>query len=250
MTSIENTQIGDSTKGKIILHAEKITSGYGEIEVLRDISFFVLQGEIVCLIGPNGAGKSTLLKTIFGLVPPWEGKMLFQGEDISRKRPDEILRMGISIVPQGRCNFPEMTVRENLEMGAYIRKDQMIRQDIEEVLIKFPVLRSKQRELAGNLSGGEQQVLEMASSLLLNPKIILLDEPSLGLSPIMVSKVFETILQINQEGRTIIMVEQNAKQALQIAHHAIVLELGRKRLEGTGREMLNNDDVKKSYLGQ
>jgi branched-chain amino acid transport system ATP-binding protein len=250
MTSIENTQIGDSTKEKIILHADKITSGYGEIEVLRDISFFVLQGEIVCLIGPNGAGKSTLLKTIFGLVPPWEGKMLFQGEDISRKRPDEILRKGISIVPQGRCNFPEMTVRENLEMGAYIRKDEMVRQDIEEVLKKFPILKSKQRELAGNLSGGEQQVLEMASSLLLNPKIILLDEPSLGLSPIMVSKVFGTILQINQEGRTIIMVEQNAKQALQIAHHAIVLELGRKRLEGTGREILNNDDVKKSYLGQ
>lgn len=250
MGAIENTHFKESTRGEIILHAEKITSGYGEIEVLKDVSFFVFRGEIVCLIGPNGAGKSTLLKTIFGLVPPWEGKMLFLGEDISHKRPDEILREGISIVPQGRCNFPEMTVRENLEMGAYIRKDRMIQTDIEELFKKFPVLQSKQRELAGNLSGGEQQILEMASSLLLNPKIILLDEPSLGLSPIMVSKVFETILQINREGRTIIMVEQNAKQALQIAHHAIVLELGRKRLEGTGKEILNNENVKKAYLGQ
>lgn len=241
---------GENPPRDPILGVEGVHSGYGEIEVLRGVSFSVRPGEIVCLIGPNGAGKSTLLKTIFGLVPLWQGRLVFLGEDIGRKRPEEILRKGISIVPQGRCNFPQMTVRENLEMGAYIRQDRRVQQDIEELLGKFSVLQTKQRDLAGHLSGGEQQILEMASSLLLNPKIILLDEPSLGLSPIMVSKVFETILQINREGRTVIMVEQNAKQALQISHRAVVLELGRKRLEGTGQEILNNDEVKRAYLGQ
>jgi branched-chain amino acid transport system ATP-binding protein len=233
-----------------ILQVEEIQCGYGEIEVLRGVSFTVQPGEIVCLIGPNGAGKSTLLKTIFGLVTLWDGRIIFQGEDISRKRPDQILRKGISVVPQGRCNFPEMTVRENLEMGAYVRKDKRVQKDISGVMARFPVLESKQKELAGNLSGGEQQILEMASALLLDPKIVLLDEPSLGLSPLMVAQVFETIQRINSEGRTIIMVEQNAKQALQIAHHAIVLELGRKRLEGTGQEILKNEEVKHAYLGE
>jgi len=244
---LEKKDIGD---GSIILKAEKIHSGYGEIEVLRGVSFAVREGEIVCLIGANGAGKSTLLKTVFGLVRLWEGRITYQGEDISHKQPDEILRKGISLVPQGRCNFPAMTVFENLEMGAYIRKDDSVRHDIEAIMEKFPILKTKQKELAGNLSGGEQQVLEMASSLLLDPKIILLDEPSLGLSPIMVAQVFETIDSINARGHTIIMVEQNAKQALQIAHHAIVLELGRKSLEGTGQEILNNEKVKRSYLGE
>lgn len=233
-----------------ILKAEEIQCGYIEIEVLKGVSFTVQHGEIVCLIGPNGAGKSTLLKTIFGLVSLWDGRITFQGEDISRKRPDQILRKGISLVPQGRCNFPEMTVRENLEMGAYIRKDKRIPKDIDGVMERFPILESKQKELAGNLSGGQQQILEMASSLLLDPKIVLLDEPSLGLSPLIVAQVFEIIQRINSEGRTIIMVEQNAKQALQIAHHAIVLELGRKRLEGTGQEILKNEEVKHAYLGE
>lgn len=233
-----------------ILQVEEIQCGYGEIEVLREVSFTVQPGEIVCLIGPNGAGKSTLLKTIFGLVTLWDGRIIFQGEDISRKRPDQILRKGISVVPQGRCNFPEMTVRENLEMGAYVRKDKRVQKDISGVMARFPVLESKQKELAGNLSGGEQQILEMASALLLDPKIVLLDEPSLGLSPLMVAQVFETIQRINSEGRTVIMVEQNAKQALQIAHHAILLELGRKRLEGTGQEILKNEEVKHAYLGE
>jgi branched-chain amino acid transport system ATP-binding protein len=233
-----------------ILQVEKIQCGYGEIEVLRGVSFTVQPEEVVCLIGPNGAGKSTLLKTIFGLVTLWDGRIIFRGEDISHKRPDQILRKGISVVPQGRCNFPEMTVRENLEMGAYIRKDKRVQKDIRGVMARFPVLESKQKELAGNLSGGEQQILEMGSALLLDPKIVLLDEPSLGLSPLMVAQVFETIQRINSEGRTIIMVEQNAKQALQIAHHGIVLELGRKRLEGTGQEILKNNEVKHAYLGE
>ena len=233
-----------------ILQVDEIQCGYGEIEVLRGVSFSVQQQEIICLIGPNGAGKSTLLKTIFGLVTLWNGRILFQGEDISRRQPDQILRKGISLVPQGRCNFPEMTVRENLEMGAYIRRDKRLQKDINDVMARFPVLESKQKEFAGNLSGGEQQVMEMASALLLNPKIVLLDEPSLGLSPLMVAQVFETITRINSEGRTIIMVEQNAKQALQIAHHAVVLELGRKRLEGTGQEILRNEEVKHAYLGE
>jgi branched-chain amino acid transport system ATP-binding protein len=233
-----------------ILQVDEIQCGYGEIEVLRGVSFSVQQQEIVCLIGPNGAGKSTLLKTIFGLVTLWNGRILFEGEDIARRQPDQILRKGISLVPQGRCNFPEMTVRENLEMGAYIRKDKRLQKDINDVMARFPVLNSKQKEFVGNLSGGEQQVVEMASALLLDPKIVLLDEPSLGLSPLMVAQVFETIQRINSEGRTIIMVEQNAKQALQIAHHAVVLELGRKRLEGTGQEILKNEEVKHAYLGE
>jgi len=235
---------------EFILKVEEIHSGYGEIEVLRGVSFQIRRGEIVCLIGPNGAGKSTLLKSIFGLVSIWDGKLFFGGIEITRKKPEQILRLGISIVPQGRCNFPQMTVRENLEMGAYTRSDRGVQKDIEALLEKFPILKSKQRQFAGNLSGGEQQILEMASSLLLNPQIVLLDEPSLGLSPIMVSKVFETIQQINREGKTIVMVEQNAKQALQISNHAVVLELGRKRLEGTGQEILNNEEVKRAYLGQ
>ena len=235
---------------KPILSATKIQSGYGEIEVLKGISFVVREGEIVCLIGPNGAGKSTLLKTIFGFASLWDGEILFQDKIISRKRPDEILRLGISLVPQGRCNFPEMTVRENLEMGAYTRSDKHVGRDIERIMERFPILKSKQKEFAGNLSGGEQQILEMASSLLLDPMIMLLDEPSLGLSPLFVAKVFETIRRINAEGHTVIMVEQNAKQALQIAHHAIVLEMGRKRMEGTGREILDNEDVKRAYLGE
>jgi branched-chain amino acid transport system ATP-binding protein len=233
-----------------ILQVDEIQCGYGEIEVLRGVSFSVQQQEIICLIGPNGAGKSTLLKAIFGLVTLWSGRILFQGEDISSRHSDQILRKGISLVPQGRCNFPEMTVRENLEMGAYIRRDKGLQKDINDVMARFPVLESKQKEFAGNLSGGEQQVMEMASALLLNPKIVLLDEPSLGLSPRMVAQVFETIQKINSEGRTVIMVEQNAKQALQIAHRAVVLELGRKRLEGTGQEILKNEEVKHAYLGE
>jgi len=233
-----------------ILSATEIQSGYGEIEVLKGISFEIREGDIVCLIGPNGAGKSTFLKTIFGFATLWDGEILFRDKNISRKRSDEILRLGISLVPQGRCNFPEMTVRENLEMGAYTRNDKDVGRDIEKTMERFPVLKSKQKEFAGNLSGGEQQILEMASSLLLDPMIILLDEPSLGLSPLLVAQVFETIQKINNEGHTIIMVEQNAKQALQIEHHAFVLGMGRKKMEGTGREILGDDDVKRAYLGE
>ena len=232
------------------LRLEEVHSGYGEIEVLRGVSFSVREGEIVCLIGANGAGESTLLKTIFGLVSLWRGRITYRGENISGKRPEEILRQSISLVPQGRCNFPAMTVQENLEMGAYIRSDNRVQQDVESLMERFPVLKLKRKELAGHLSGGEQQILEMASTLILNPMTILLDEPSLGLSPIMVTQVFETIRKINSEGHTIIMVEQNAKQALQVAHQAIVLELGRKSLEGTGLEILNNENVRRSYLGQ
>ena len=232
-----------------ILSAKEIQCGYGEIEVLKAVSFVVQEGEIVCLIGPNGAGKSTLLKTIFGFVSLWDGEILFKDKIISRKRPVEILRLGISLVPQGRCNFPEMTVRENLEMGAYTRYDKQVGRDIEKIMERFPILKSREKVLAGNLSGGEQQILEMATSLLLDPPIVLLDEPSLGLSPLFVAKIFETIKRINAERHTIIMVEQNAKQALQIADHAIVLEMGRKRMEGTGREILGNEDVKRAYLG-
>jgi branched-chain amino acid transport system ATP-binding protein len=234
----------------MLLHVEDLRSGYGDIEVLRGVSFDVAAGEIVCLIGANGAGKSTLLKTLFGLVRPRHGRVVLAGEDIAGLHPTEILRRGLSLVPQGRCNFPAMTVRENLEMGAYTRRDPAVARDVEALMARFPVLGEKGHELAGNLSGGQQQVLEMAAALLRHPRLLLLDEPSLGLSPLMVADVFATIRQMNRDGATIIMVEQNARQALAISDHAVVLELGRKALEGTGEEIFNNPAVREHYLGQ
>jgi branched-chain amino acid transport system ATP-binding protein len=232
-----------------ILEIEGLFCGYGPIEVLKGVSLDVKRGEIASIIGANGAGKSTLLKTVFGLVKARHGSVVFDGQQIADKRPTDILRLGLSYVPQGRCNFPAMSVENNLEMGAYIRTDKRVRNDIESMFERFPILKGRRKVMAGNLSGGEQQVLEMAMALLLDPKLIMIDEPSLGLAPQLVELVFEAISAINAEGTTILMVEQNAKKALSISDHGIVLVLGQKGFEGTGQEIANNEDVKRHYLG-
>jgi branched-chain amino acid transport system ATP-binding protein len=192
------------------------------VEVLRGVSLAVRAGEIVGIIGANGAGKSTLLRTVFGMVQPREGSIRFVGKEIARHSPMDVLRRGIGYVPQGRCNFPAMSVEENLEMGAYLRRDARVRGDIEALLARFPMLATKRRDLAGTLSGGQQQILEMAIALLLHPRVLMVDEPSLGLAP---------------------------AQALSVSHRGFVLELGRNRFQGTGRELLDNPDVRQHYLG-
>jgi len=233
----------------VLLELREVVAGYEEVAVLRGVSLAVRAGEIVCIIGANGAGKSTLLRTVFGMVPPRAGAIRFAGADIARRSSLEVLRRGIGYVPQGRCNFPAMSVEENLEMGAYLRRDARVRGDIEALLARFPMLATKRREPAGSLSGGQQQILEMAIALLLNPRLLMVDEPSLGLDPRMVEIVFDTLLTINRDGTTILMVEQNAKKALAVSHRGFVLELGRNRFEGTGRELLDNPDVRQHYLG-
>lgn len=232
-----------------ILEIRDLVSGYGEIEVLRGISLQIKRGEVASIIGANGAGKSTLLKTAFGLVKARRGSIVFDGQDITNKEPTRVLRLGLSYVPQGRCNFPEMSVHENLEMGAYIRSDKEVANDIEIMFERFPILKDRRKVMAGNLSGGEQQVLELGMALLLDPKLVMIDEPSLGLAPKLVELVFDAILRIHEEGTTVVMVEQNAKKALSISDHGIVLVLGRKGFEGTGEEIASDEEVKRHYLG-
>jgi len=234
-----------------ILEVKNVVSGYiKEIDVIRGINFEVMESEVMCIIGPNGAGKSTMLRTIFGLLIPKTGSIIFDGKDITKLSPRDKLKLQITFVPQGRCNFPMMTIKENLEMGAFSRKDKNVQKDIEEIMNRFPILKKRKNEFAGNLSGGEQQILEMGMALTLNPKILLLDEPTLGLAPKVCSKMFKDILKIHEMGCTILIVEQNARRALSISDHAIVLELGRKKFEGTGKEIANSKDVKKLYLGE
>ena len=235
--------------GAPVLELEGVVAGYDEVEVLRGVSLGVRAGDVVSIIGANGAGKSTLLRTIFGLVVPRAGRIRFAGDDIAGRPPVDVLKRGVGYVPQGRCNFPAMTVEENLLMGAYLRRDEHIRADIDALLGRFPILATKRADLAGTLSGGQQQILEMAISLLLHPRLLLIDEPSLGLDPRMVEIVFDTIADINREGTTVLMVEQNAKKALSVSHRGFVLELGRNRFEGTGRELLDDPDVRQHYLG-
>ncbi len=233
----------------ILLALDDVWAGYAEVEVLRGVSLRVRRGDIVAIIGANGAGKSTLLKTVFGLVRPQRGTIRLVTDEIAGRRPVELLARGVAYVPQGRCNFPAMSVEENLEMGAYTRNDPGVRRDIEAVMRRFPMLAGQRATLAGSLSGGQQQILEVAMALLLQPRLLLIDEPSLGLDPQMQQAVFETIVEINREGTTVLMVEQNAKTALSISHRGLVLELGRTRFEGTGHELLDNPEVRAHYLG-
>lgn len=235
--------------GKQVLKIEGLYAGYGNRRVLFDVSAQILSGTITAVVGPNGAGKSTLLKSVAGLADRWEGSILFKGKDIRECDPGEILAMGISMVPQGRCNFPLMTVQENLEMGAYRRRDAGVRRDLDMMKERFPLLSSKKDLLAGNLSGGEQQILEMAMALMLKPSVLLLDEPSLGLAPGPMGRVFQEVQRIAAEGTPVIMVEQNAKRALEISDQALVLDLGTVWMSGSGKEILNNPQVKKRYLG-
>lgn len=233
------------------LELQQVNSGYGEIAVLHGVSIRVKEGEIVSIIGANGAGKSTLLKTVFGILRPTNGHILFEGKDIVRMSPLQRLRQGISYVPEGRSNFPEMTVQENLEMGAYIRKDsEQITLDSDTLIERFPILKEKRHTPAGNLSGGQQQMLEIAIALMLNPKLLMIDEPTLGLAPVLVTEVFDELQKINQEGTTILLVEQNAKRALEISDYAFVLELGEVRFEGTAQELARNEQIIEAYLGE
>lgn len=233
-----------------LLHLDDITAGYHEIIVLERLTFALPAGRITTVIGPNGAGKSTLLRAVYGLARIYSGRVHFHGEDITPLSPIERLRRGIVLVPQGRNNFPAMTVLENLLMATYIRKDAAVRSDIDNILARFPVLGAKRRQLAGNLSGGEQQILEMAMGLLLRPRLMLIDEPSLGLAPMMMDYIFEAIREITRGGTTVLMVEQNAAKALEVSDWALVLDLGRKRMEGPAAEIALNPQVRQLYLGQ
>lgn len=221
-----------------------------KIEALQGVSLQVHPGEIVALIGANGAGKSTLLKSIAGLLSPDSGEIFFEGQRIHRKPPHHITALGIIYVPEGRRVFPRLTVTENLRMGAYLRRDRSsISSDLDRMMELFPVLRERGDQLGATLSGGEQQMLAMARALMARPKVLMLDEPSMGLAPLMVEKIFEIIAQIHQQGMTILMVEQNAQKALQIARRAYVLETGKIVLEGAAGDLLHNPQVRHAYLG-
>ncbi len=232
-----------------ILSLTHVDAGYGESLILHDVSLAIREGKITTLIGANGAGKSTLLRVVFGTVRVARGEIRYGSQVITEVSSLDRLRRGIAYSPQGRCNFPGMTIRENLEMGAYLRSDTRVRADIEEILQLFPILRGREGDLAGNLSGGQQQVLEMAMALMLRPKMLLIDEPSIGLSPALVDQTFAHVRTINQQGVTVLMVEQNARRALTISDYGVVLELGRIRLEDTGEAILNNEEVRRHYLG-
>ncbi len=233
-----------------MLEVRDLSSGYGRIEILKGLDLKVPAGQIVTLIGANGAGKTTFLMTLSGIVRARKGQVLFEGRRVEKLPPDELVRLGIVQVPEGRRIFARLTVQENLDLGAYLRRDQEIAKDRDELLELFPILRDRRQSLAGNLSGGEQQMLAMARALMARPRLLLLDEPSLGLAPKMIETVFNLIRRINQRGITILLVEQNAWKALETAHYAYVIESGRIKLEGTGKELLNNPTVKQSYLGE
>lgn len=222
---------------------------YGAIQALRDVSVRVDQGEIVAIIGSNGAGKSTLLRAISGLVRSRTGEMTFKGKEISRMRANEIVELGISHSPEGRRIFTNMSVLENLQLGAYTRKDAEIESDMERVMNRFPRLRERIKQNAGTLSGGEQQMLAIGRALMSRPTLLLLDEPSLGLAPNLVQEIFRIVIDLNAEGVTVLIVEQNAHKALDIAHRAYVLETGSIVLSDTGKNLLSNPKVKEAYLG-
>ena len=234
-----------------MLALEEVHTNYGPIEALKGISLKINQGEIVALIGANGAGKSTALMTISGILSPRRGRIRLLDQDIAGLPPHVIVGLGISQVPEGRRIFPRLTVLENLEMGAFLQKDrQTIRSELDAVLEMFPVLRDRRRQLGGTLSGGEQQMLAIGRALMARPKILLMDEPSLGLAPIVVRKMFEIIRNINEQGRTVLLVEQNARAALDLAHRAYVMETGRIVLENKAAALLKDPQVRAAYLGE
>ena len=233
-----------------MLEVENVSAGYGLVQILWGVSFKIKEKEIVSIIGPNGAGKTTLVKTIIGLLPPKSGTICFKGESIEKLPPYEIVKKGISMIPEGREIFPRMTVDENLRLGAYIVPDKSkVKDSKEKVYQIFPVLKKKEKLLAQNLSGGEQQMLVIGRSLMSNPQLLILDEPSLGLAPIIVEKVLDTLSKINEDGMTILLVEQNIRDSLTIANRGYVLEEGKIIIEGEGRELLANSHIKEVYLG-
>lgn len=233
-----------------MLKVQGISTSYGKINVLKNISLEVEEGSIVTILGANGAGKSTTMKTICGLLKPQEGKVEFLGEDVTGKRPDQLVRTGIALVPEGRQILSGMTVLENLEMGAYHRKDNEIKHDIEKVMERFPILKERHQQFGGTLSGGQQQMLAIARALLSRPKLLLLDEPSMGLAPLVVADIFKIIKEINEAGTTVLLVEQNARQALRVSDYGYVLETGKIIAEGKSKDLLTDPRIMEAYLGR
>lgn len=234
-----------------MLKLDNINLYYGVIHALKDISLEVKQGEIVTLIGANGAGKTSTLRAISGLEPIKSGNITFKGSPLNKIPANKIVSLGLSHVPEGRRVFPELSVMENLELGAYLRKDKAgIKQDLEMVFSKFPRLKERERQAAGTLSGGEQQMLAIGRALMNRPEMLLLDEPSMGLAPLVVKDIFDTIVEINKSGTTVLLVEQNANMALAIAHRAYVLETGKIVTSGNAQDLLNDDAIKNAYLGE
>jgi branched-chain amino acid transport system ATP-binding protein len=233
-----------------LLELRGVEAGYGSIQILHGVSLHVDGGEIVSVIGPNGAGKSTTFKVIMNLITFLGGEVVFDGKSLVGQRPDRVLGLGLGYVPQGRVVFSTMTVRENLEMGAYLERDAAkVKEAMEYVFALFPRLGERPRQLAGTMSGGEQQMLAMGRGLMMRPRMLMLDEPSLGLSPRFVDEVFDKTVAMARAGLTVMLVEQNAARALEISDRGYVLELGRNRFEGTGQELLENPDVRRMYLG-
>lgn len=233
-----------------MLELKGVVSGYGNITALKSIDLSVPEGKIVSLIGANGAGKSTTMRTIMGLVKAREGSISFLGQDLTKLKTHEIVKAGISLVPEGRQILQDMTVYENLEMGAYIRRDKAgIEEDIKKVFKRFPILDERSYQLGGTLSGGQQQMLAIGRALMARPKLLLLDEPSMGLAPLVVNEIFEVIKEISQEGTTVLVVEQNVRQALKIADYAYVLETGKMVLDGSAEDVRHDPRVMEAYLG-
>ena len=233
-----------------MLEVKNLSVHYGMIQAVRNVDFTVNEGEIVSLIGANGAGKSTILKTLSGLIHPSEGEILYLGENIASTSAKKIVEKGLVQVPEGRHVFPGLTVKENLELGAFLRKDkEEIQKDMESVFERFPILKERKDQDAQTLSGGEQQMLAMGRALMSRPKLLLLDEPSMGLAPIFIREIFKIIQEIQKTGTTVLLIEQNAKMALSISNRAYVLETGSVVLSGTGQELLESDEIQKAYLG-
>lgn len=234
-----------------MLKVEDLQVYYGVINAIKGVSFEVNEGEVIALIGANGAGKTTILHTITGLISPKTGRVIFEDKDITKIPAHKIVNMGMAHVPEGRRIFQELSVSENLKLGAFVLKDkEQINKNIEYVYEHFPRLKEREKQVAGTLSGGEQQMLAMGRALMSNPRIILMDEPSMGLSPLLVSEIFEIIKEVSKDGKTVLLVEQNAKKALSIADRAYVLETGKIALSGDAKELMNNDRIKKAYLGE
>ncbi len=233
-----------------MLNIQELNVFYGAIQALNNVSISVNPGEVVAIIGSNGAGKSTLLRTISGLIRPRSGSITYQGKELTTMAPHNSVKLGLSQSPEGRRIFTNMTVQENLQLGAFLRTDHAeVAKDMEMVLERFPRLRERFKQNSGTMSGGEQQMLAIGRALMSKPDILLLDEPSLGLAPFLIAEIFSIVLDLNKDGKTILIVEQNANRALEIAHRAYVLETGEMVLEGTGKELLVNPKVKEAYLG-
>lgn len=234
-----------------LLDVKDMYAGYQKLDILKGVNLHVKPGEIVCVIGPNGAGKSTVFKALYGFIEVRKGQVLFNGQNITDYRPQEMLKSGVSIVPQLRSVFPQMTVFENLEMGMYLEKESTrVKQRINEILELFPRLAERKKQIAGTMSGGEQRMLEIGRALMYNPKLLLMDEPSAGLAPLITKMIFEKIEYLNQEiGLTVLMIEQNARQGLEISNRGYVLQLGENSYEGPSQDLLNDPEVRRTFLG-